>query len=136
MQSACGRANSWNGNDLDLLLNFLAEFIKYCSQLKPKQKQINAWIDKGSSNPQWLWKHLDSALETEVTKEEPKAEAKAEKKDPPAEKTEAAAEPKSAAAEEEALRAEQPPHPAEEEKKEEKPTVTDEQQKAGSPWAF
>jgi len=136
------------GNDLDLLLNFLAEFIKYCSQLKPKQKQINAWIDKGSSNPEWLWKHLDSALETEATKEEPKAEPKAKKENPP--KQECCDQPHPGMTHEqfvEALKSQpqmegstdpsdDPPHPAEEEKKEEKPTVTDEQQKAGSPWAF
>jgi hypothetical protein len=114
------------GNDLDLLLSFLTELTGYCAKLKPKQKDINSWIDKGSSNPAWLWKHLESALE----KQEEKASRKAAKKNP-----EPAAEPQSAAAEEE------PPHPAEEEKKEaapkkEEPTVTDEQQKAGNPWSF
>ena len=143
------------GNDLDLLLNFLAEFIKYCANLKPKQKQINAWIDKGSSNPQWLWKHLDEMKAIEAAKEEPKAKKqeccdqphpgmthkqfeKALKSQP---QMKGSTEPAVGREDEGVMgntpkAAEEPPHPAEEEKKEEKPTVTDEQQKAGSPWAF
>jgi len=116
------------GSDLDQLLSFLTEFIKYCSILKPKQKDINSWIDKGSSNPAWLWNFLDSAVE--------KQNAKAKKKD-------LSAKPKSSgfSAGFESSAEEEPPHPAEEEKKEaepkkEEPTVSDEQLKAGNPWSF
>ncbi len=123
------------GNDLDLLLSFLTEFTVYCSKLKPKQKDLNAWIDKGSSNPAWLWNFLDSAVEKQGAKAKKKEEPPAKKK-PAAEKVSHSAGFESVESEEE------PPHPAEEEKekkeepKKETPTVTDEQQAAGNPWSF